>query len=380
VGGPDFANFRVNLATDLPGRQPGSAFKAFTLMAALEQGFSPKDTILGTAPCPIPDPGSEDGVWSPDNVEDEAGGVLSLTDATVHSINCAFARLVKIIGPDKVVDVANRMGITNPLQPFLSLTLGGQDVTPLQMASGYATLAADGEHHEPFFVDHVDDRQGKLLFRSDSKGERAVSADNARIETQVLTQVVQRGTGRAAQVANWEIAGKTGTTDNHTNAWFVGYTPVLATAVWMGNPHTQNPDAPDARMTNVGGITVFGGTYPARIWHDYMSAALAGIPPVGFPPPESYPGGSEYRSVQNEKAFRADSSDSGSKKSSAGGTASVSPGTPANSPAPAPVLPQIPSAPEPQISVPARPQITIPPITIPQITIPERPTRPSRDG
>jgi penicillin-binding protein 1A len=367
VGGPDFSQSKFNLATDGPGRQPGSAFKAFTLMAALEKGYSPKDTILGSSPCSIPNPGGTPDPWTPSNVEGEAGGVLSLTDATVHSINCAYARLVKIVGPDAVVDVAKRMGVSNPLAPNLSITLGTDTVTPLQMASAYATLAADGEHHDPYFIDRVDDRQGKLLFRNSPKAERAVSVDNARIETQVLSQVVQRGTGTAAGFPNWGVAGKTGTSENYGNAWFVGYTPALATAVWMGSPDGDVP------MRNVGGIRVFGGTYPARIWHDYMAAALADTAPAQFPEPESYPDSSKYLSQNDKSSFAAKSTDSAPAPSD--GIAGVVPTLPTG-----PIQIPFVSVPPPEITVPPVPQFTIPPISIPPISIPERPTRPGRGG
>ncbi|MDQ6909178.1 MAG: PBP1A family penicillin-binding protein [Actinomycetota bacterium] len=368
VGGPDFSRSKFNLATDGPGRQTGSAFKPFTLMAALEKGFSPKDTILGASPCSIPNPGGTPDPWTPSNVEGESGGVLSLIDATAQSINCAYARLVKIVGPDAVVDVAKRMGISNALVPNLSITLGTDTVTPLQMASAYATLAADGEYHEPYFIDRVNDRQGKLLFRNTQKAVRAVSVDNARVETQVLSQVVQRGTGTAAGLPNWGVAGKTGTSENYGNAWFVGYTPVLATAVWMGSPDG------DVAMRNVGGIRVFGGTYPARIWHDYMLAALAGIQPARFPEPESYPAGSQYRSIPNDKSLRAAGPPDSLAPSSGGITGAV------------PTLPSAPvqipsvSVPQLQITFPPRPEFSIPPISIPQWSIPERPTRPTRGG
>jgi penicillin-binding protein 1A len=291
VGGNDFATNKFDLAVQ-GGRQAGSAFKVFTLMAALEAGYSPDDSVLGAGPCVIPNPGSREP-WTPANVEGEAPGVLSVTDATVHSVNCAYARLISLIGPEHVVDVAKRMGITAPLHPYLSLTLGTEPVSPLEMASAYGTLAADGERHAPFFVDDVVDAQGKVVFKTEPKGERVVTAQNARTETSVLTQVVQRGTGTAAGVPGWTVAGKTGTTDEHTNAWFVGYTPTLATAVWMGNPDADVP------MRNVGGITVYGGTYPARIWKQYMVGALAGTPPVGFPPPDPPPPG-QYRSLPGE--------------------------------------------------------------------------------
>jgi penicillin-binding protein 1A len=292
VGGPDFATTKFDLATQ-GGRQAGSAFKPFTLTAALEAGFSPNDSILGAGPCTIPNPGSREP-WTPANVEGEAPGVLSLTDATVHSVNCAYARLVSIIGPDKVVDAAKRMGITSPLHPFLSVTLGVESVSPLEMASAYATLAADGQRHAPYFVDEVDDAQGRVLIKAEPKGEQVVDPRIARMATSVLAQVIQRGTGRAAGFPGWPMAGKTGTTDLHTNAWFVGYTPTLSTAVWMGAPHADVP------MYNVGGITVFGGTYPARIWHDYMAAALEG-PPVGFPPSDPPPPG-QYRAAPGDPA------------------------------------------------------------------------------
>jgi penicillin-binding protein 1A len=357
VGGPDFAQSKFNLATDGPGRQPGSSFKAFTLMAALEQGFSPRDTILGTAPCAIPNPGGTPDPWTPSNVEGEEGGVLSLTDATVHSINCAYARLIKLIGPDKVVDVAHRMGVTNPLSPHLSLTLGSEGVTPLQMASAYGTLAADGVHHAPYFVDSVEDRNGKVLFKNTPKGDRAVSSDNARIETQVLQQVVQRGTGTAAAVPGWDAAGKTGTTDDYTNAWFVGFTPTLTTAVWMGSPDGDVP------MRNVGGIRVFGGTYPAQIWHAYMTAALAGQPVAGFPAPDSYPDGSQYRSITGERSRQEFSS---GYRSDAAPPARE----PDQSPSPAPQRQQS------DVTVPTLPAFTIPPELTAPITIPRiRPTR-----
>jgi len=356
VGGPDFASAKFDLATQ-GQRQAGSAFKAFTLMAALEEGYLPEDTILGASPCVIPNPGSDD--WAPDNVEGEAPGVLSLTDATVHSVNCAFARLVKLVGPAKVVDAARRMGITSPLQPFLSITLGTMGVSPLEMAGAYATLAADGQHHPTYFVDDVVDNRGRVLLRADTHGEQVVSAQNARTETKVLTQVVQRGTGTAAAVSGWTVAGKTGTTDENKNAWFVGYTPTLATAVWMGSP------VGDVPMRNVGGITVFGGTYPARIWHEFTAAALGDGPAVAFPEPVPSGIGSRYLSVTE-----------GSKPTTR---------VPSRPPPVAPVAPLIPDTtvvpPGPGPTVPDTPSFTIPPINIPGIpviTIPPRRPRPTR--
>ncbi|MEA2703285.1 MAG: hypothetical protein QOD63_1230 [Actinomycetota bacterium] len=280
VGGRDFDQTKLNLVTDTAGRQTGSSFKPFTLVAALEAGMSPNDTILGTSPCAIPNPGSNPPVWTPDNVEGQGGGTLSLTDATVNSVNCAYARLVKLVGPDKVIDVAHRMGVTNELPNVLSITLGSGGVTPLQMASAYSTLAADGEHHPTYVIDRILDRDGKEIFKNTPTSERAISSQNARLVNQVLTQVVARGTGRSANVPGWHVAGKTGSTDNNTNAWFIGYTPTLVTAVWMGAPEA------DISMRNVNGVTVFGGTYPAQIVGSFYRKALAGQPVVDFPAPE----------------------------------------------------------------------------------------------
>ncbi|MEN3315225.1 MAG: hypothetical protein V7605_1459 [Acidimicrobiaceae bacterium] len=356
VGGPDFASAKFDLATQ-GQRQAGSAFKVFTLMAALESGYSPNDTILGASPCVIPNPGSEP--WAPDNVEGEAPGVLTLTDATVHSVNCAYARLVKLVGPEKVVEVAKRMGITSQLDPFLSITLGTMGVSPLEMAGAYATLAADGQHHTPYFVDEVDDPHGRVVLRADTHGEQVVSAQNARTETQVLTQVVQRGTGTAAAVRGWTVAGKTGTTDENKNAWFVGYTPTLATAVWMGSP------VGDVAMRNVGGITVFGGTYPARIWHEYMAAALGDGAAVPFPDPGPLSGASRYLSV-------TEGTTSTTRAPSRRGPVAV-----------VPVAPAAPVDTTPAPAAPSTPGFTIPDITIPGvpvITLPPRRPRPVRPG
>jgi penicillin-binding protein 1A len=227
------------------------------------------------------------------------------------------------------------------------------------MASAYATLAADGEHHTPYFVDRVEDRHGKLLFRNTPKADRAVSVDNARVETQVLSQVVVRGTGTAARLPAWGVAGKTGTTDDYTNAWFVGFTPKLSTAVWMGSPDGDVP------MRNVGGIRVFGGTYPARIWHDYMANALAGFDPVGFPEPDSYPRGSKFRSISGEEA-----PEDLETTTTIPGTAD--PGVLAG--------PPVVNGPITQYTIPTFPPYTIPQYTIPTISIPVRPTRPTRGG
>jgi len=278
VGGSNFDQVKFNLVTDGDGRQVGSAFKMFTLMAAMESGMSPHDSISGSEPCPIANPGSE--VWSPRNVEGGSAGTLTLTSATTSSVNCAYARLIKLVGPEKVVDVARRMGITKPLAPYLSITLGSEPVTPLEMASAYATLAADGMRRAPYFVEKVEAPDGAVRFAHVDQPQRAVSPENARIVTDILTQTVNQGTGRAAILPGRQVAGKTGSTDENADAWFVGYTPQLSTAVWMGAPQAR------VSMYGVGAFPrVYGGTYPAMMFSAFMGPALEGQPAPGFPAP-----------------------------------------------------------------------------------------------
>ena len=280
VGGPGFEQFKYNIVTQGLGRQPGSSFKPFVLVAALEAGYGPRDTVNGTSPCTIPMPGQEPPEWSPENYEGSAGGVMSVAQATAKSVNCAFARMGLVVGLDRVADVARRMGITTALPVVPSMTLGSTEVHPIDMASAYATLANDGIRHRPYFVERIENRHGKVVFEGRREGERVISQQHARMATEVLRSVVEGGTGTRAKLPRRPVAGKTGTSQEHQNAWFVGYTPQLTTAVWMGSPLGNVP------MKNVGGVKVTGGSYPARIWGAYMAEALAGAPAVGFPPPD----------------------------------------------------------------------------------------------
>jgi penicillin-binding protein 1A len=281
VSGNPASNHGYDVATGRggSGRQPGSSFKPFVLMAAFENGYSPNDSIDGTSPCTIQYPGS--GPYVANNAE-PGGGVMNLWDATANSVNCAFIRLGVDVGLPKVVDMAHRMGIPAKvrLAASPSLSIGTYEVTPLEMASAYSTLAADGVHHTPSFIEKVTDSSNNVDFSGADKGDRVVSAQATRVVTQALQGVVQRGTGTAAALSDRPVAGKTGTTDSLTNAWFVGYTPQLVTAVWMGSPAGLVP------MYGVGGVDVFGGTYPARIFHDFMSSTLSGQPVESFTAPD----------------------------------------------------------------------------------------------
>jgi len=289
VAGADFASAKYNLATSRggSGRQPGSSFKPFVLLAALEEGHGVYDPVDGSSPCTVRVKGYPP--YSPKNVEGEANGPVTLLNATAHSINCAYVRLGASVGLDRIVDMASRLGIPrSKLTPLPSMSLGTEEVSPLDMASAYATIADDGVRHEPRFVEKVVDRNRHVVFEGGDKGKQVVSAQLVREAVLAMRAVVQYGTGTRAALSDREVAGKTGTSENYENAWFVGFSPQLATAVWMGSPSGNVP------MRDVGGIRVFGGTYPAAIWHQFMAGALQGLPPLAFsapnpdeiPPPE----------------------------------------------------------------------------------------------
>jgi penicillin-binding protein 1A len=283
VGGTDYGASQFDAATDGAGRQTGSSFKVFTLVAALRAGHVSSEVIDGNSPCPIPNPGGTPNPWLPENYEGEAFGPLTLTDATVHSSNCAFARLASTVGADAVAATAADLGIRAPLQKVPSMTLGTNTVPPIQMAAAYATLAADGVAHTPHVVERVERPDGSVLLANDGAPRQAVDPQVARVATAVLGEVVARGTGRAAALGDRPVAGKTGTAQNHQDAWFVGYTPQLATAVWMGDVNGERP------MLDVGGVDVTGGSYPARLWRQFMATAHAGLPVVAFPAPAPEP-------------------------------------------------------------------------------------------
>jgi penicillin-binding protein 1A len=193
------------------------------------------------------------------------------------------------VGLPKIADAAHRMGIPAKvnLRQVITLPIGTSEVTPLEMASAYSTLAADGVHHAPTFIEKVVDSSNNVQFQGASTGDRVVSAQNARTVTQALQGVVDHGTGTNARITDGRpVAGKTGTTDHETDAWFVGYTPQLVTAVWMGSPSGHVP------MQNVPGAgQVFGGTYPAKIFSAFMSSTLSGQPVQNFNAPDPSPPG-----------------------------------------------------------------------------------------
>jgi 1A family penicillin-binding protein len=283
VGGRNFDRSEFNLATQ-GRRQAGSAFKPFVLLAALERGISPLELRNGPSSMTIPDPFCETNgePWTVSNAGDQSAGTMSLENAMAGSVNTIYAQVTVEVGPEAVAEVAHRMGIRSRLSPVCSIGLGTSEVTPLEMTSAFATLAARGMYVEPTPVERVTDRGGEILqgpLRGlRTVGSAAVSAQDADATTRVLEGVIDHGTGTAARLPGRVAAGKTGTAQDATDAWFCGYVPQLATCVWVGYPQGARP------MRDVAGVPeVYGGTIPARIWHDFMTEATAGMPVDGFP-------------------------------------------------------------------------------------------------
>ena len=264
----DYEDRKYNLAAQ-GHRQPGSAFKTMVLATAIRQGINPATTYYQSKPLVIDDPIY--GHWEVATYSHSYGGAMNLVRATIASDNTVFAQLDLDVGPEEVRQMAYDLGIQTELDAYPAEGLGGLriGVSPLEMASAYATLAADGIYREPVAIDRIEFPDGEVARPQDTEPEQPLEDWMAYEVTKILEANVLGGTGTAAGYG-CPAAGKTGTTDDYKDAWFVGYTPDKSTAVWVGYPDANIP------MTSVHGITVAGGTFPAQIWHDYMSVAGAG--------------------------------------------------------------------------------------------------------
>jgi penicillin-binding protein 1A len=262
------------IAYDLPvdgQRQAGSTFKMFVLTHAVARKINPWTTRYLSAPFLGPDN------WHVRTFERTYSGRIPLTEATLLSDNTVFARLTLDVGPRPVAGLARRMGIQSRLNPVPSIVLGVNAVSPLDLASAYATLADGGVEHDPSILTKVVFPDGHAESASKPNGKRVVDAKVAGVVTRILTANVQSGTGTAAALTGRPVAGKTGTTDSFADAWFAGWVPQLTTVTWVGYPTRERP------MRGVHGIAgVTGGTLPAQIWHTYMTAALQGEPVEQF--------------------------------------------------------------------------------------------------
>jgi membrane peptidoglycan carboxypeptidase len=283
-GGRNFHASQFNLAVQ-GERQPGSSFKPFVLATALKQGIAPQTTFV-SKPISI---FLGDKYWPVHNYEGEYQGRIDLWKAISSSDNSVFAQLTKLVGPPHVAETARDFGIRSHLDSVFSIGLGSQAVNPLEMARAYATFANGGYRidgavfgDEPRAITEIDGVDGKPLFENAAVRRQELTPAEDALLTQMLEGVVTGGTGKAAAMPGWTVAGKTGTTENYGDAWFVGYTPQLVTAVWVGYPDKLRP-----MTSEYHGGPVAGGTFPALIWKSFMQSALKqiGARPRGFASP-----------------------------------------------------------------------------------------------
>jgi len=272
VGGYDFFKSEFNRAVQAR-RQPGSAFKPFVYIAALEAGFTPASQIED-APVSYPT-GQQGKAWKPDNYDRKFRGVITFQQALEESVNVAAVKVQERVGIRRTIDVARRLGVESPLRENLSLALGTSDLTLLELTSAYGALANQGAWMRPIAIRYVLDAQGKLLDENVPEGRQVLSPELAYVATHMLRGTIERGTGVAAKALGRAAAAKTGTTNDYSNAWFIGYTPKLVTGVWVGydKPRSLGKDETGSRVA-------------VPIWTSFMTSALAGTPAEDFPIPE----------------------------------------------------------------------------------------------
>ncbi|MCJ2060576.1 penicillin-binding protein [Methylobacterium sp. J-048] len=263
IGGRDYAQSQFNRATTAK-RQPGSAFKPFVYLAAVEHGATP-ETVKDDAPIRI-------GNWAPENYSHRYDGPVTLRTALAHSLNTVAVRLGQEVGPKTVVQTAQRLGITSPLQANGSIALGTSEVTLLEMVGAYGAFANGGTGVIPYVVTSVKSAAGAMLYkRSDNGLGRVIDANADGMMNAMMHETFVSGTAKKADIPGWDLAGKTGTTQDFRDAWFIGYSGSLVTGIWLGND--------DGELTK----KVTGGNLPAEIWKTYMTQALKGQNPVPLP-------------------------------------------------------------------------------------------------
>lgn len=270
VGGRDYEENNFNLSTQM-NRQPGSTFKPFTLIAAMNQGISPTTKYDSTSPAKITEE------WTVNNAEGHGSGMMTITAATTSSVNTVYAHLAHEIGAQAIVDTAHEMGIKSNLTADETITLGTSGVNTLEMASAYATIADGGVFHEPVAITKIEDDRGATIYEASEdqlEGDRVMAEDIAYKATEVMETVITSGTGRGAKLANGQqAAGKTGTSEHGRDLWFVGFTPQISCAVWTGYREEQE-------------TSLYGGTTSTPIWKKFMDAYLKGTKTEDFTDPD----------------------------------------------------------------------------------------------
>jgi 1A family penicillin-binding protein len=288
VGGRDFFSRKsrfaqVNLATGgATGRQAGSAFKPFALAAALGEGISPTQVYPAPGHINIRLPaGYQPPIWPVDNYDGEGGGMMTLEQATIYSVNTVYAQLIMDVGARDVARTAKAMGIKSKVRAYPSAVLGTNEVNTLEMASAYGTLANMGEYAPPIAVERITDARGSLLYEAEPERVERINPGVSWTTVQILRKVVQEGTGTQANIGR-PVGGKTGTAQQWTNAWFVGFIPQMVAAVWVGFPQGHIPMVhPRVRVAKV-----LGGTWPTEIWHAFMVNATRNMQVMDFRRPE----------------------------------------------------------------------------------------------
>lgn len=264
VGGRDYGQSQYNRVVKAK-RQPGSSFKPFVYLTAMEQGLTP-DTIRHDKPVSIKG-------WKPKNYSKKYEGPIKLRHALAKSLNTIAAQLAHEVGPQYVVETAHRLGIKSKLKPNPSLALGTSEVTPFELATAYVPFANGGYRVEPFIVKRVMNLEGKILYQRDGneKYNRVIDARHLGMMNAMLSETLVHGTGKRAALKDWPAGGKTGTSQDFRDAWFAGFTANLTTAVWVGN----DDNTPTKRAS--------GGNLPAEIWKSFMQEAHKGIPIADLP-------------------------------------------------------------------------------------------------
>jgi penicillin-binding protein 1A len=263
VGGKNFDGTKFNRVTQAY-RQTGSTFKPVVYATAIEAGYRPVDQILDK-PITLRVPNSTEPEWSPHNSNNSYAGEETLLSALSHSHNTPAVRLTYMLGPNKVVDTARRMGITSPhLTPILSVGLGTTSVTPLELAVVYAVFGNGGKRVTPYFIREIRSREGKLVYSATPESETALSPETTLIVRSMLYEVVRAGTGSNAKIPGYEVYGKTGTTNDYTDAWFAGGVPGLVTVVYAGNDD----------LKPLGQKNATGARIALPVWSSFMKQAV----------------------------------------------------------------------------------------------------------
>ena len=327
IGGYDFLRSRFNRAIQAK-RQPGSAFKPFIYAAAFDMGLSPA-TLIDDSPITYRTViNGQLADWSPQNYDGQFRGYITLREALEHSVNVATVRLTERIGVHRVIEMANQMGIKSELRSEYAIALGVFDVSLMEMVSAYGVLANRGMRFEPFAIRKVSDKDGKILEEHFPEGQQVIKEETAYTTAEVMKGVVERGTAVRARALGRPIAGKTGTTQDATDAWFIGFTPSLVAGVWIGYDTHKSL-----------GPRVTSATLALPIWVNTMKKALAGTPIEDFAPP----GANEPSPNESEPEKALETSKPGGTEA-LGAKESSDSRTNAQKPLPTPVSP--PSPPE----------------------------------